>query len=132
MRGFAIALTTSLALLLAGSAWAGKDEAKAKAGAAGKATEQQSEKAMERSNAQWKDTAQKGSERADSVKSKGVEQADSVKSKGVEQADSVKSKGAEQADSVKGKGAEMKGEAEAKAGKPSEAPGKRDEGALGR
>ena len=72
MRGRVIVLASSLALLLAGNAWAGKDEAKAKAGSGGAAAEHQSEKALERSNAQWKDSAQKGAERADSVKSKGA------------------------------------------------------------
>jgi hypothetical protein len=110
MRGFAISLVTSLALILAGNAWAGKDEASAKPGSGGAAASNQSEKAMESANAQWKDSAQKGKARADSAKDKG----------------------AEQVDSAKDKGAEMKDEAEAKAGKPSEAPGKRDEGALER
>jgi hypothetical protein len=126
MKVSAIALATSLALLLAGSAWAGRDEAKAKAGDAGKAAEQQSEKAMERSNAQWKDSAQKGAERADSVKSDGKKAMESSNA----QLKGAAQKGTEQADAVKSEGEDVKNEVGAQAEKLGKAPGKRDEGAL--
>jgi len=126
MKASAIALATFVALLLAGSAWAGKDEAKT--GGVGKAAAHQSEKAMERSNAQWKDTAQKGADRAGSVQSKGEKAA----KRSDEQLKDAAQKGTEQADSVKAEGAKLENEIDAQAEKLVEAPGKRDESAIDR
>jgi hypothetical protein len=126
MKASAIALATSVAVLVAGSAWAEKDEARP--GGVGKAAAHQSEKAMERSNAQWKDSAQKGADRAASVQSEGEK---AVK-RSNEQSKDAAQKGTEQADAVKSKGAKLGNEIDAQAEKLVEAPGKRDESAMDR